>query len=83
VLDALHLDTLGETFDTILDSGLFHVFDDTARSHYVTRVGGSRYSTPTASTSTRASAPPPPPPPPGWPSSDLGLGPSDYLLPER
>ena len=30
VLDALHLDTLGESFDTILDSGLFHVFDDAA-----------------------------------------------------
>jgi SAM-dependent methyltransferase len=38
VLDALHLDTLGETFDTIVDSGLFHVFDDTARFEYVTSV---------------------------------------------
>jgi len=36
VLDARHLDTLGETFDTIVDSGLFHVFDDPARIHYVT-----------------------------------------------
>jgi SAM-dependent methyltransferase len=36
VLDALRLDTLGETFDTIVDSGLFHVFDDVARSRYVT-----------------------------------------------
>jgi SAM-dependent methyltransferase len=36
VLDALHLDTLDETFDTIIDSGLFHVFDDAARSRYVT-----------------------------------------------
>jgi SAM-dependent methyltransferase len=36
VLDALHLDTLGETFDTVVDSGLFHVFDDDARTHYVT-----------------------------------------------
>jgi SAM-dependent methyltransferase len=35
VLDALHLDTLGETFDTIIDSGLFHVFDDDARFQYV------------------------------------------------
>jgi SAM-dependent methyltransferase len=35
VLDALHLDSLGETFDTIVDSGLFHVFDDAARIHYV------------------------------------------------
>src|SRR6266566_9905772 len=38
VLDALHLDTLGETFDTIVDSGLFHVFDETARIQYVTAV---------------------------------------------
>jgi SAM-dependent methyltransferase len=37
-LDALGLDTLGETFDTILDSGLFHVFDDAARARYVTAV---------------------------------------------
>ncbi len=36
VLDALHLDTLGESFETILDSGLFHVFDDAARARYVT-----------------------------------------------
>jgi len=36
VLDALHLDTLGETFDTVIDSGLFHVFDDAARVQYVT-----------------------------------------------
>jgi SAM-dependent methyltransferase len=46
VLDALHIDTLGETFDTIVDSGLFHVFDDAARVQYVTamqaalRLGG-------------------------------------------
>jgi SAM-dependent methyltransferase len=38
VLDALHLDTLGETFDTIVDSGLFHVFDDADRIQYVTAV---------------------------------------------
>lgn len=38
VLDALHLDTLGETFDTVVDSGLFHVFDDAARTQYVTAV---------------------------------------------
>jgi SAM-dependent methyltransferase len=38
VLDALRLDTLGESFDTILDSGLFHVFDDDARTLYVTAV---------------------------------------------
>ncbi len=35
VLDALRLETLGESFDTILDSGLFHVFDDAARTRYV------------------------------------------------
>jgi SAM-dependent methyltransferase len=35
VLDALHLDALGESFETILDSGLFHVFDDPARTRYV------------------------------------------------
>jgi SAM-dependent methyltransferase len=38
VLDALHLVTLGETFDTVVDSGLFHVFDDDARAGYVTAV---------------------------------------------
>jgi SAM-dependent methyltransferase len=38
VLDALRLDTLGESFDTILDSGLFHVFDDAARAAYVTAI---------------------------------------------
>ena len=36
VFDALRLDTLGNTFDTIVDSGLFHVFDDLARTRYVT-----------------------------------------------
>ncbi|HEY1761500.1 MAG TPA: class I SAM-dependent methyltransferase [Acidimicrobiales bacterium] len=36
VLDALRLVTLGETFETIVDSGLFHVFDnDDARIQYV------------------------------------------------
>ena len=35
VLDALRLDTLDESFDTILDSGLFHVFDDADRTRYV------------------------------------------------
>jgi SAM-dependent methyltransferase len=38
VFDALRLDTLGESFDTILDSGLFHVFDDADRARYVTAV---------------------------------------------
>ncbi len=35
VHNALELDTLAESFDTILDSGLFHVFDDAHRSRYV------------------------------------------------
>ncbi|HTX00718.1 MAG TPA: class I SAM-dependent methyltransferase, partial [Acidimicrobiales bacterium] len=35
VLDALRLDVLGETFDTALDSGLLHVFDDASRARYV------------------------------------------------
>jgi SAM-dependent methyltransferase len=38
VLDVLELDTLGETFDTVVDSGLFHVFDDATRAQYVTAV---------------------------------------------
>jgi len=35
VADALHLDRLGETFGTVLDSGLFHVFEDADRACYV------------------------------------------------
>jgi SAM-dependent methyltransferase len=38
VLDALRMDALGRTFDTVIDSGLFHVFDDDARARYVTAV---------------------------------------------
>jgi SAM-dependent methyltransferase len=38
ILDALRLDTLGAAFDTIIDSGLFHVFDDTYRARYVAAV---------------------------------------------
>jgi SAM-dependent methyltransferase len=38
VIDALRLTTLGEVFDTVLDSGLFHVFDDQARREYVSAV---------------------------------------------
>ena len=34
--DALSLDGLGLTFDTVIDSGLFHVFDDADRARYVT-----------------------------------------------
>jgi len=35
VWDALELGALGERFDTVLDSGLFHVFDDEDRRRYV------------------------------------------------
>jgi SAM-dependent methyltransferase len=35
VWDALELGALGEQFDTVLDSGLFHVFDDSERARYV------------------------------------------------
>jgi SAM-dependent methyltransferase len=49
VADALSLGDLGQSFDTILDSGLFHVFDDPSRARYVTslasvlRPGGRLY----------------------------------------
>ena len=33
--DALRLGDLGLTFDTIIDSGVFHVFDDENRARYV------------------------------------------------
>lgn len=36
VWDALALADLHEQFDTVLDSGLFHVFDDERRARYVT-----------------------------------------------
>ena len=36
VADALSLGGLGLTFDTVIDSGLFHVFDDADRARYVT-----------------------------------------------
>jgi cyclopropane fatty-acyl-phospholipid synthase-like methyltransferase len=35
VADALDLAAMGEQFDTVLDSGLFHVFDDEERRRYV------------------------------------------------
>ena len=35
VADALSLADLGQTFDTIIDSGLFHVFDEPSRARYV------------------------------------------------
>ena len=47
--DALHLERLGERFGTIIDSGLFHVFDDADRPRYVTSLraalepGGTYY----------------------------------------
>ncbi len=49
VADALRLDRLGMTFDTVIDSGLFHVFDDADRASYVRslasvlRSGGTCY----------------------------------------
>jgi len=35
VFDALDLGRLGGSFDTVLDSGLFHVFDDDDRARYI------------------------------------------------
>jgi cyclopropane fatty-acyl-phospholipid synthase-like methyltransferase len=49
VADVLSLGQLGMTFDTVIDSGVFHVFDDENRSRYVTslatalRPGGHCY----------------------------------------
>ena len=48
VLDALRLGELGERFDTVLDCGLFHVFDDEHRARYVDALAavtseGARY----------------------------------------
>jgi SAM-dependent methyltransferase len=37
--DALDLRSLGEQFDTVVDSGLFHVFDDERRADYVENLG--------------------------------------------
>ena len=39
VWDALDLKGLGEQFDTVLDCGLFHVFDDEGRRRYVESLG--------------------------------------------
>jgi SAM-dependent methyltransferase len=36
VADVLNLGQLGLTFDTVIDSGVFHVFDDEDRARYVT-----------------------------------------------
>src|SRR5438477_9592496 len=41
VADALELAGLGERFDTIVDSGLFHVFDDNDRARYVDSLGAA------------------------------------------
>ena len=35
VADALRLEALGKMFDTVIDSGLFHVFSDEDRARYV------------------------------------------------
>jgi SAM-dependent methyltransferase len=49
VADALSLGDLGVSFDTVIDSGLFHVFDDDSRARYVAslaavlRPGGHLY----------------------------------------
>lgn len=49
VADALSLGRFGLVFDTVIDSGLFHVFDDGERGRYVTslasllRPGGACY----------------------------------------
>jgi cyclopropane fatty-acyl-phospholipid synthase-like methyltransferase len=48
VADVRALDTLGERFDSVLDSGCFHTFDDDDRSTYVASlaavvVPGGRY----------------------------------------
>jgi len=40
VADALELPALGTQFDTVLDCGLFHVFDDDDRARFVVSLGG-------------------------------------------
>ena len=40
VADVLHLGELGRTFDTIVDSGVFHTFDDEGRGQYVSSLAG-------------------------------------------
>jgi SAM-dependent methyltransferase len=39
VADALRLDGLGRSFDTVLDSALFHTFSDDTRTEYVPSLG--------------------------------------------
>jgi cyclopropane fatty-acyl-phospholipid synthase-like methyltransferase len=41
VADALSLGDLRLTFDTVIDSGLFHVFDDESRARYVTSLASA------------------------------------------
>lgn len=41
VADVLDLASLGDQFDTVIDSGLFHVFDDETRARYVEGLRGS------------------------------------------
>ena len=46
--DALDLPALNEQFDTVLDCGLFHIFDDVQRARYIESLGavarpGTRY----------------------------------------
>jgi SAM-dependent methyltransferase len=48
VFDALRLSELGQQFDTVLDCGLFHIFDDDDRARFVTSLAavvptGRRY----------------------------------------
>jgi SAM-dependent methyltransferase len=49
IADALHLERLGRSFDTVLDVGLFHTFDADERPRYVasvasaTKRGGTLY----------------------------------------
>ena len=48
VFDVLELGRFGERFDTVLDCGLFHVFEDDERARYVASLGaatvaGARY----------------------------------------
>ncbi len=41
VADALDLGRLGRPFDTVIDSGLFHTFDDEQRTAYVRSLGAT------------------------------------------
>jgi cyclopropane fatty-acyl-phospholipid synthase-like methyltransferase len=49
VADVLHLEELGRQFDVVIDSGVFHIFDDAERAAYVDslrstlRSGGTCY----------------------------------------